>query len=85
MILQGLLCPQVSGQAQYVAHKEGIETKEAYWGEVQFLGSKYGALVYNGKVFDNPGLYVRDSSWMPGPIGSLSSMAVAAWSSATGG
>lgn len=45
---------------------------------------KDGVVAYNGEVFDNPGLYVCDSSSLPGPVGSPPSMTVAAWSSFIG-
>jgi len=45
---------------------------------------KDGVVAYNGEVFDNPGLYVCDSSSLPGPAGSPPSMTVAAWSSFIG-
>jgi len=45
---------------------------------------KEGVVAYNGEVFDNPGLFVCDSSSLPGPAGSPPSMTVAAWSSFIG-
>ena len=41
---------------------------------------KEGVVGYNGEVFDNPGLYVCDSTSLPGPAGGPPSMTVAAWS-----
>lgn len=45
---------------------------------------KDGVVAYNGEVFDNPGLYVCDSTSLPGPAGGPPSMTVAAWSSFIG-
>ena len=53
-------------------------------------GTKMGQTIkdsvvgYNGEVFDNPGLYVCDSTSLPGPAGGPPSMTVAAWSSHIG-
>ena len=40
-----------------------------------------GVIGVNGEVFDNPGIYVSDSTGLPGPVGGPPSMSVAAWSS----